>query len=153
MFSQLSESWDAISPIQLVSITTDDAVAMKNALASVWPGTRQLLCLFHILQALWRRRWNPNHRVPKERKNLMNDFKRLMYSISMVEVDLNVDSIVYNTDEEEINSSFSRHVTKLYERKEEWVMACRSEIISRGHNYAEATFRIVKDIILTRLKA
>ena len=54
VFSQLRESWAAISPIQLVSIMTDDAAAMKNALASVWPRTRQPLCLFHVLQALWR---------------------------------------------------------------------------------------------------
>ena len=35
-------------------------------------------------------------------------------------------------------------------------MACCPDIIKRGHdtnNYAEATFRIVKGIILTRLKA
>ena len=74
----------------------------------------------------------------------------------MVEADWNMNSIVCNTDDEAMNSQFSRHVAKLYERKEEWVMACRSDIINRGHNtnnYAEATFRIVKDIILTRLKA
>ena len=52
VFSQLRESWAAISPIQLVSIMTDDAAAMKTALASLWPGTRQLLCLFHDPQAL-----------------------------------------------------------------------------------------------------
>ena len=74
----------------------------------------------------------------------------------MIEADSNIDSIVYNTDEETMNSSFSRHVAKLYERKKKWVMACRSDIINQGHNtknYAAATFRIVKDIILTRLKA
>ena len=86
----------------------------------------------------------------------MNDFKRVMYSTSMAEANSNMDSIVCNPDEEAMNSPFSRHVAKLYERKEEWVMACRSDIINRGHditNYAEATFKIVKDIILTRLKA
>ena len=86
----------------------------------------------------------------------MNDFKRIMYSTSMVVADSNMDSIVCNTDDEAMNSPFSRHVAKLYERKEERVMTCRSDIINRGHNnsnYAEATFRIVKYIILTRLKA
>ena len=126
---------------------TDDADAMKNALASVWPGTRQLLCLLHVLQALWRWLWDKNHRVPKEeRKNLMNDFKRVMYSTSMEEADSNMSSIVCNTDDEAMNSPFSRHVAKLYERKEEWMMACCSDIINRGHNtnkYAEAPFRIV----------
>ena len=86
----------------------------------------------------------------------MNDFKRVMYSTSMIEADSNMDSIVCNTDDEAMNSPFSRHVTKLYERKEKWVMACRTDITNRSHNtnnYAEATFRIVKDIIITRLKA
>ena len=105
VFSQLRESWAAISPIQLVSIMTDDAAAMKIALASVWPGTPQLLCLFHVLQALWRWLWDPNHRVPKEeRKSLMNDLKRVMYSTSMIEADSNMDSIVCNTDDEAMNS-------------------------------------------------
>ena len=63
----------------------------------------------------------------------------------LVEADWNMDSIVCNTDEEAMNSPFSRHVAKLYERKEKWVMTCCSDIINRSHNtnkYAEDTYRI-----------
>ncbi len=32
---------------------TDDSLAERNALHSVWPATRLLLCVFHFLQAKW----------------------------------------------------------------------------------------------------
>jgi len=40
--------------------------------------------------------------------------------------------------------------------RQEWCLAYRTDVLNRGHNtnnYAEATFHVIKDIILTRLKA
>jgi len=51
---------------------------------------------------------------------------------------------------------FSNYLDKLWDRKEEWCLAYRLDVVNRGNNtnnYAEATFRVIKDIILTRLKA
>lgn len=56
-------------------------------------------------------------------------------------------------------SKYPKHterVKKFLNRKEEWVKLFRFDIIHRGHetnNYAEASIRILKDIILTRTKA
>lgn len=47
-------------------------------------------------------------------------------------------------------------VKKYLERKVEWVKVFRRDIIHRGHetnNFAEASIRILKDIILSRTKA
>jgi len=33
---------------------TDHDDAIRNSLTTVWPEITQLLCLFHILQAVWR---------------------------------------------------------------------------------------------------
>ena len=100
VFSQLRELWAAISPIQLVSIMTDDAAAMKNALASVLPGTRQLLCLIHAGTVALAVGPKSSCNQGGEKKNVTNDFKRVMYSTSMVEADSNMASIVCNTDDE-----------------------------------------------------
>lgn len=59
---------------------------------------------------------------------------------------------------EECNQeNYIKHVKKdLLDKKQQWVKLFRNDIISRGHNtnnYAEATIRILKDIILTRTKA
>ena len=32
---------------------TDDSSAERNALQSVWPETKHLLCVFHFLQRNW----------------------------------------------------------------------------------------------------
>ena len=33
---------------------TDDNIAQRNALHTIWPTTVLLLCIFHFLQATWR---------------------------------------------------------------------------------------------------
>ncbi|GBM30722.1 hypothetical protein AVEN_259583-1 [Araneus ventricosus] len=33
---------------------TNDSVAEINALQNVWPALRNLLCIFHVAQAVWR---------------------------------------------------------------------------------------------------
>ena len=58
---------------------TDDSAAMKRALATVWPQTRQLLCHFHVAQAEWR--WLTSHvnNIPStERQALMKGFRKVV---------------------------------------------------------------------------
>jgi hypothetical protein len=45
---------------------TDDALAEKQALQDVFPSAVQILCAFHVLQALWRYLWDSKNGVPKE---------------------------------------------------------------------------------------
>lgn len=44
----------------------------------------------------------------------------------------------------------------LQQRQEEWLLLCRAELTTRGHNtnnFAEASIRILKDIVLSQTKA
>ncbi|KAH7961193.1 hypothetical protein HPB52_005390 [Rhipicephalus sanguineus] len=51
---------------------------------------------------------------------------------------------------------YGQRVQPFLERKEEWVHLFRSQLTTRGHNtnnYAEASIRILKDVVLHRWKA
>jgi len=57
---------------------TDDSAALKSALRSVWPQTRQLLCHFHVGQAEWRWLTSKANGVPSdERQALMKAFQKV----------------------------------------------------------------------------
>ena len=44
---------------------TDGCQAEQNALSSTWESMKLLLCVFHLLQALWRWEWNSDHNIDK----------------------------------------------------------------------------------------
>ena len=51
---------------------TDDSEAKRGTLASIWPASKEFLCIFHILQAMWRWLWNAKNEVKLcDRKPLM----------------------------------------------------------------------------------
>ena len=60
---------------------TDNSSAEINALHNSWPNSRHLLCIFHVLQAVWRWLWEAKNSIPKEsRKNLMQTFQKTLYA-------------------------------------------------------------------------
>ena len=63
IFVMLLELWANSAIKKIVNFMTDDSHALKNALHSVFPSVRQLLCHFHLLQALWRWLSNAKNRI------------------------------------------------------------------------------------------
>lgn len=61
---------------------TGDCKAEQNAIESVWTGITLLLCIFHLLQALWRLEWNSDHKIEKADRPMLlfNLFKFLVYA-------------------------------------------------------------------------
>ena len=60
---------------------TDDSDAERGALAAVWPHSKMFLCIFQVLQTVWRWLWNSANQVKLcDRKPLMNIMKRLVYA-------------------------------------------------------------------------
>lgn len=52
--------------------------------------------------------------------------------------------------------AFTKRFEKFYQRGDEWLLFCRKDLLTRQNNtnnFAEATMRILKDIILSRTKA
>lgn len=67
---------------------TDDSDCERNALQYTWPSMLLLLCLFHVLQAVWGWLWKGDHKVLKhDRPTLYNLFKSLVYARSEGEYD------------------------------------------------------------------
>lgn len=68
---------------------TDDSKAEKGAIAQVFPEATQLLCIFHLLQAVWRWLWNKEHKVEmKDRQTLFSIVKDMLYAREMSTVEL-----------------------------------------------------------------
>jgi len=45
---------------------TDCATAEINALEKTWLESKNLLCIFHVCQAVWRWCWDSKHQILKE---------------------------------------------------------------------------------------
>ncbi|KAL5239393.1 hypothetical protein ACI65C_006803 [Semiaphis heraclei] len=104
---------------------SDDSRAEKNSLHSVWPSAKQFLCHFHMAQAEWR--W-------------LHDTK------NGIQLD----------DRCPLMRLFQKRFERNFNRKEEVIKLYRLHILYRNHetnNYAEASIRVVKDILLSRTKA
>ena len=60
---------------------TDDCQAEHLVLSSTWESMKLLLCVFHLLQALWRWEWNTDHKIDKcDRPTFIRLFKALLYA-------------------------------------------------------------------------
>lgn len=59
---------------------TDDCNSERSSLHSVWPKAKLLLCLFHVLQAIWRWLQQGKHAILKSKRvHLYHGFKRIIY--------------------------------------------------------------------------
>lgn len=62
---------------------TDNSEAERNALRTVWPHSQRFLCVFHILQQVWRWLCDGSHTIRKDdRPTLMDIAKKLVYAAS-----------------------------------------------------------------------
>ena len=60
---------------------TDDCLAERNALSSAWPNSVLLLCIFHVLQAVWTWLWDGQHNIAAaDRPLLINIFRQVLYA-------------------------------------------------------------------------
>lgn len=136
-------------------VMTDDSSAERNALRTVFPNSRLLLCIFHVNQALWRWLWQSEHEVIKEdRQSVMKKFRTVMYANTMQEAEIRMYDLS-NEEKVKKNKKLEKHLTSLWSRREEWCLAYRSGILTRGNNtnnYCESSIRIFKDVVLQRCK-
>ena len=139
---------------------TDDCEAEKNALKTVWPESRQLLCIFHYLQSWWRWLWDSTHDIPNEkRRPIMNIIRSLVYITSEKDLGKSYEDLT-NPD---IPNSFvnqypnlQKHLQSFWKRRSEWALSHRVWDLTRGNhtnNYAEAGIRVLKELIFGRVKA
>ena len=140
-------------------VLTDDASAERNALKITWPGMILLLCLFHVLQAVWGWLWKASHHVEKvHRPILFNLFKNLVYSKTEDEYSEALE-VFDNSEVTEKYANFSTHVeNNLLPRKCEWAISDRiaNKLETHGTNttnYVESSFRLTKENQFHRIRA
>ena len=137
---------------------TDDSRVEREALRTVWPHTRLLLCAFHYLQAWWRWLWGKENCIKKDdRITVINGIKRCTWAKTPKEFEIVYNDLLHN-EASPVHSHpvLQEKLHQAYERKQEWAIAFRCNMLTRGNhtnNYAESGIRIIKDQIFERTKA
>ena len=139
-------------------ILTDEQAAQREALRQVWPGTRQLLCLFHYLQRWWRWLWEKKQGIDLEdRKDIMQLVRKLVYASTPLELSEIYHDITNNpTSLISLYPNVEERIRDMRQKEEEWALTYRSDLTTRGkhtNNYSEASMRILKDRIFERTRA
>jgi len=137
-------------------IMTDDCSAERSALAFVFPNAILLLCIFHVLQTVWRNPWKATTQVPaKDRQPLMILVKYMLRASNVNELNKYFEKVKEMCSS---NVSLLEYMQNLYDRREEWALYYRKEKELRlcgqhTNNLAEAGMKVLKDRVLNRLKA
>ena len=137
---------------------SDDCAALINSLAHVWPESRTLLCHFHLLQANWRWLWSSEHEVQHcHRRHLLLLFRSVVYAKTSTKYAEARQKLL----EDDVMNQYPRYIDHLdktyFERYEAWASCVRYEEKLPTHqvnsnNYIEASFRVLKDQDLERVR-
>ncbi|KAG9485852.1 uncharacterized protein [Eleutherodactylus coqui] len=127
-----------------VAFLTDDSKAQQNAIEVVFPSATILLCIVHILQAVWRWLLDSKHGIPKqERQQIFTKIRQLLYSSSPEEFE----ELFYNLITSELSPALKLYVENLCRRREQWALCFRQDLPCRGinTNITESAIRVLKD--------
>lgn len=136
-------------------ILTDNCKEERNAMKSVWPTSILLPCIFHMLQQLWR--WlheGKNGISQADRPSFLNLFKKLLYAETKQDFEDCLSELL-NDDHCKRYPNLVRYLQNLYNDKEAFALCFRTVLPVRGnhtHNFAEAQFLVLKDLILRSTK-
>ena len=136
-------------------IMTDNCSELRDALQIVWPNTRLLLCIFHILQQIWRWLHDRNNGVSSDdRPILLQLMKSVLYSRNEDAMEDLIDDLRSNQLVKTYPKA-GRYFESVLDIKESWALAHRSNLMLRENNtnnYVESQFLVIKDEILNRVK-
>ena len=138
---------------------TDDCDAEKGALSGVWPHSVLLLCIFHVLQAMWSWIWDAKHGIKHEDKaHLLQLFRQVLYAETNVEVSDRLEEIY--ADKTVLKyPTYQKHLMKdTLPKLKTWSIARRitdklPTSNQNTNNLVECSFRYTKDIQFNRMKA
>ena len=135
-------------------IMTDNCSELRDALKIVWPQSRLLLCIFHLMQQVWR--W-----LCEKKNGVHADHRAQILSLMKSIIYAEMEDISERTDDMLEHSLFKKYpnakkyLQDVLDLKESWALAYRNSLPIRGNNtnnYVEAQFLIIKDEILNRVK-
>lgn len=134
-------------------IITDNCTAEINAINEVWPESQHFLCIFHVLQYVWRWLHDSKNGIPQDhQRNFYTNFQIILYCTSVEDAENAYNSAVAIAI---VNKfvQWGNYLQRQWEIKEKWCMAYRVNLVQHHtNNYAEISVRIFKENILGRIK-
>ena len=134
---------------------TDNCSELREALSKSWPNAKLLLCVFHLMQQVWRWLFERKHNIAShDRTVILLLFKKVVYAESYTEMEETYDELVMSA----VVNKYPRLVTyfdTLFDIREDWTLSCRTNLPIRGNNtnnLVEAQFLVLKDEVLNRTK-
>ncbi|XP_049834810.1 uncharacterized protein LOC126278611 isoform X2 [Schistocerca gregaria] len=135
---------------------TDDSQSEQNAIRRCFPNTKTLLCIFHVLQTVWRWLLKAKNAIPQQKQCafFQNLKKKIMFAQTKNEAVVN-----YNVTRANIgvdHQNLLKYLEGYWDRKELWTLSHRRGMLIEGHNtnnISEAFMRILKDRIFERVRA
>ncbi len=131
MLKSVIEKTDTISSFQPKIAMTDHDYAIRNSLTTVWPEITLLLCLFHVMQAVWRYLFSTESGIAKE--NIQAIFQKLKLCVCGEECDAEIAK--HNLlNMQEISAPAKTYFTELWKVSKDWILFHRSKLVYCGHN-------------------
>jgi len=135
---------------------TDNAAALRNSLATNFPASTCLLCIFHVLQAAWRWLWDAKHGIRMDhRQECFGYISQMLYCLTEVEC-AEAYSKALSSAVVQKYDGFAKYLSDLYDDRQSWALYSRQELPTRGNNtnnMVESAFRVLKDKVLERTRA
>lgn len=135
---------------------TDNCTTLRQALHEAFPKATLVLCVSHLLQAMWRWLWSSSNGVPvQHRAHLLKSFRGLVYASTPAALMDGYNRLI----EDHIVSQhpkFVRHLQEVFKQREEWAICLQVQLSARGNqtnDYVESAMRVVKEKVLHQLKA
>ncbi|XP_066440337.1 uncharacterized protein [Eleutherodactylus coqui] len=134
-----------------VVFLTNDSKAEQNAIKNVFPSATILLCIVHILQAVWRWLLDSKHGISKqERLESFTKIRQLLYSSSPEEFKV----LLHNLITSELSPALQFYVENLCRRREQWALCFRKDLpCGNNTNITESAIRVLKDQLFLRNRA
>ena len=136
-------------------IMTDNCGELREALSYAWPSANLLLCVFHILQQVWRWLFDKNHCIEQsDRREILLLFKKALYEDTEEAMDRIFEEML-QTNMVSKYPNLIAYLETLYEYRNAWAVCYRSNLRIRGNNTnntVESQFLVLKDDILNRTK-
>ncbi|KAH7961330.1 hypothetical protein HPB52_007935 [Rhipicephalus sanguineus] len=96
---------------------SDNSCPEKDALRDAWPSAKQLLCIFHVLQAEWRWLMSARSLEKEDRHNLIASFQKILYAKDAAELEAAKASLRSLPP-----ASYIQRVEAFLHREHEWVL-------------------------------
>lgn len=139
-----------------LAFLSDDSEAERQSIHEVFPEATLILCVFHLLQAVWRFLLEGKNNIRKDHHpQLLSPLKKMTFGSSVIALEEAYAEIQAN-DIASLYPNYLAHCKKLHDRCQAWAVCYRHDLLVHGNNtnnYAEAAMRILKDQIFEHVRA